>query len=240
MWKCAHIDSFVLKEGQNNYSLYNNRTPGADDILDQEEPDLVLFIQKNKSLLHLLLQESGIERYRVSIPNLEREYLDPMRKSGDLDLIVAGPNIPPDLAIFEFKRIKLKALDDLSDKINKMGDLYKLVAQAKERMALGFRMNMAVTLIHSDLGSRNSPNTNMRGYALSSQNTIWEQIKAIIPKLPSEVGVILARFDYPTTESHRFNFCVNLLRSPSPVKQSPQLTDRFIDLMNSRLAGNFA
>lgn len=238
-WICINSDSDVIQSSKTSYNLFDARPRGSDAVLDFTEQQLVSQIQCNHEMLELLLHECGFIHYSRCLANVPRYYLDTNRKNGDLDMVIAGPNFPPELAVLEFKRVKIRAIDSERDKSNKLNGIAELFNQLQDRVKLGFSITYGALIVHGDLGNRNTANTMLRHYARETNELLWDKLISESGNIPTEAGLVLVRLDYPTTEMRRKNFCVRLQKRAHVQPQSPRLTDMYIDFMNSGRVGNY-
>lgn len=239
-WTCIQSDTVTLRAGMTQATLFDVKDPGSDDVLEPGEMDLVKSLQNNASQLELLIEECGFACWRDCFTGVPRSLLDPTRKDGDLDMLIASPNDPPEIAVLEFKRVKIAAIDTEKDKRNKLGGIATLFHQLEDRIKVGFRAVCGVIIVHGDLGLRNSANTILRTYTQDSSDILWEKIILEAGHLPAEAGLVLVKFNHPTREFSRVNFCALRLQTPQKLKQSDRLTDMFRDFVTSGQAGNYA
>ncbi|EMJ48714.1 hypothetical protein [Leptospira santarosai] len=232
IWKGFSVDSARLSSNERTYHFFNE---GNDQysILDLDENQIVSAICSNPNHLNLLLDTAGIIAYSAIIKNIERKAIFDAG-GGDLDLIVYGPDYPFKIACFEFKRVKITAVDFEEDKINKISGIETLLNQLEERVKLGFYATFGVIILHSDLRKRRTPNTILRNYSQETYERLsYEILKD--GKLPKESGLLLLKYDQPTGKRYALNFFVSLFKPCEFMKQKDRIYDRFHDYLNRNL-----
>jgi len=239
-WTCIQTDSVRLEAGITQATIFDNKDPGNDPVLAQAEQTLVKSIQRDQGQFEVLIEECGFAAPKFCFTNVPRNLLDPHRKEGDLDMVLGSHSDPPEIALLEFKRIKIKALDTYKDKQNKINGVSTLFHQIRERLSIGFSAVCGIIIVHGDLGNRESPNTILRNYTEESSNMLWEKISSELTGFPSEAGLVLVKFNHPTTEFKRTNFCALRLQAATKLKQSGRITDSFRDFVTSGQASNYA
>ncbi|MDI7219445.1 hypothetical protein QMN07_18320 [Leptospira santarosai] len=232
IWKGFSVDSARLSSNERTYRFFNE---GNDQysILDLDENQIVNAICSNQNFLNLLLDKAGIRAYSAFFTNIERKAIL-NSGGGDFDLIVYGPGYPFKIACFEFKRVKITAIDSEVDKMNKFYGIETLLNQLEERVELGFYATFGVIILHSDLRNRKTPNTILRNYSQETYEKLSHEILKA-GKLPKESGLLLIKYDQPTGKKYALNFFVSLFKPCEFMKQKDIIYDRFQDYLNRNL-----
>ncbi|MCW7471800.1 hypothetical protein [Leptospira kanakyensis] len=230
-WKCIIQDAHKLSLGQGGTFNFFNEESGADTTLLLSEDDIVNLIHKDENFLNLLLEVSGIQYYSKALKHISKHKVLGSG-SGDFDLVVYGPNYPFELISFEFKRIKVEALNYEKDKINKIKGIEKLFNQLEERVRMGFLAVYGVIIIHSDLRERKTANTILRSYTIETNERIFYQINSS-NSFPTEAGLILLKFEQPTGKKYAINFKVGLVKLAEKLKENEEIKERFLNYLSN-------
>lgn len=162
------------------------------------------------------------------IPELPRNSLIQDGKAGDFDLLVFNHTFPNRIVCFEFKMIKITALDIETDRINKIQGVSKLINQINDRINLGFHAVYGVIVIQADLRERHWPNTIMKPFT----SIFFEQLNFELTKdvsLNDRAGIIFIKYIQPNGRNVTFasNFAVYLKKKVKPQEQKQSLTSDF-------------
>jgi hypothetical protein len=233
IWKCIITDAKKFTLGmERNFSFFDegNETYSTHSL---HEDDIVNIIYQNQDYLELLLKEAGIKSPSVIFKHIPRKQIFGSG-SGDFDLVIYGPNYPFQIISFEFKRIKVEAIDLESDNVNKLKGIDTLFNQLEERVKMGFYVVYGVIIIHSDLRERKSANTILRSQTLETTERLFYEINNI-KSFPNEAGLILLKFEQPTGKEYALNFKVGILKYAMELMQKDEITDRFQNFLNKNI-----
>jgi len=144
---------------------------------------------------------------------------------GDLDLLLVDPNKPQHSIEFEFKKIKLKDKADLSEIMNKLGGLKKVIHQINNRLEIGFFKVYLGILIVKQIGNNYKEKVIFRRASLKSLNKI--ENSEYLKKLDKRTGIIFFQLNQPMGENF-YECCgltIEVLREAKPQIQPLHLTD---------------
>ncbi|TGL19731.1 hypothetical protein EHQ47_16680 [Leptospira bourretii] len=235
IWNCILQDVKRLNVGMQKSFNFFEEGSGAQSILSLSEDQIVNIIQKNKNYLNLLLTEAGIQHYSKAIKHIPK-YEVFGYGTGDFDLVIYGPTYPYELISFEFKRIKVEALDYNNDKVNKIGGIETLFNQLEERVKMGFHAVYGIIIIHSDLRERRTANTILRSHTLETNQKLFYEINSL-KSFPTEAGLILMKYEQPTGKESAINFKVGRVKFAEKLRQNDETRVKFQNYLNQ---SNFA
>jgi hypothetical protein len=153
-------------------------------------------------------------------------------KPGDIDVLICQA-CRADTAIgLQCKRVKVEALDQETDKVNKLPDVSRAVRQANlQRLNFGFHKNYLVVIIETYGALRTESNVAFRGPTSTTFKEIYEFPQR--ESLHDDVGVLFIKVTQPTSKSFRrmYELGVCLDKQARPLEQTPHLTNRIKELI---------
>lgn len=225
-WRGIFHDEVTLQTGQTSYRFFAENANGAGSIHDEDEQTIVSIICRNPSYRDVLLSTIGVQAYSDLQTGVPRCAFDEGNRAGDFDMILAGPTYPVDLYCLEFKRIKIRAIDDERDHINKLAAIKKLYAQVKDRLDLGFSAVSAVIILQGDLIARPTGHFHSKDYAAHTTEDFWKEITKY--HLPKEAGLVLIKYNRPLARNAGRQFFVKCLQYPAKREQRQGLSAKYM------------
>jgi len=232
-WKCIITDANRITLGtERKFSFFDegNETYTTHSL---HEDDIVNIIYQNQDYLELILTEAGIKSSSHIFKHIPKKQIFGSG-SGDFDLVIYGPSYPYEIISFEFKRIKVEAIDFENDNVNKLNGIDTLFNQLEERVKMGFFAVYGVIIIHSDLRERKTANTILRSQTLETSDRLFYEINNV-KSFPKEAGLILLKFEQPTGKMNALNFKVGMLKYAMELNQKDEITDRFQTYLNKNI-----
>jgi hypothetical protein len=175
---------------------------------------------------HLGLPDRGRHFFSVTRPVIPPR----CSKPGDVDWLCVDPEQPHPAMAAECKRVKVVALRDGSDHVNKivsLGDGTK----ANSLASLGFHRTFLVVLIVVDERARTEHNVVSRGMAETTFHRIYDFPQR--DSLNAEVGVVYIEVVQPSLRSvnimAQIGVCVD--QQAKPREQATELTNLIRDLL---------
>lgn len=241
VFKTIAVDTLIFRAGQvinagESFSLYSNYDDSSDDDVTKEGEDEILRWLLSSSARNLILTELGagaraFVAHSVRQPVIENSQTKP----GDIDLLICEDG-RADLAIaIQCKRVKVRALNQADDDLNKLPDLTKGVKQANfQRNNLGFHRNYLLIVMEAYGRKRSGSNTLFRGANQETLKAVYEF--PMRESLHEDVGVIFVEIAQPTGKSFSEMVVVGVCidQEAARLDQPPRLTNRIRELMNQK------
>lgn len=184
----------------------------------------------------LLLDELGISLNPFIDYSVERPVVEDTQKPpGDIDLLICEDHVAEHAIAFQCKAVKVTALNQDQDEVNKIPDLRQAVDRVnKQRDKFGFYKNYLAVIIKSYGAKRREYNSLSRGPTKESFKQIYEFPQR--ESLNSDVGLIFILIIQPTPKSYnRFvEVGICLEKEASILDQPTRLTGRIKDYMRQK------
>lgn len=237
-FKVTAVDTLAFNKGETlrageSRSLYGDYEGlDEDHVTDERESDILKWLMSS-SFRNLLLSELGVGgdafiAYDVARPVVENS----QGKPGDIDLLIGDGGRADQVIGIQCKRVKVVALNQDHDNLNKLSDISGGVKQANfQRNNLGFHRNYLLVLIEAYGRKRSASNTLFRGPNQQTFKEIYEF--PMRESLHEDVGVIFVEISQPTGKSFRNMVVVGVCidREAARLEQTPKLTNRITELM---------
>lgn len=147
---------------------------------------------RNLILSELRIGKDCLFRFGVTEPVIKNRNSKP----GDVDILLCPQKQPNKAIAIECKRVKVKAISSVNDKINKIEGVGNGVIQANSLRSIGFYQTYIAIFIISDGRERREFNTLSRGAAPSTFSRIYDF--PLRDGIDSEVGVMFVEIVQPT------------------------------------------
>ncbi|MGH9872911.1 MAG: hypothetical protein ACRD9S_10650 [Pyrinomonadaceae bacterium] len=219
------------------FSLFTNyENAGSEAVTAVKETSIVRYLfsscAKRLILNELQLEDDSSIHYEVRAP-----VVSPGGRPGDIDVLICQPSHADTAIGLQCKRVKVEALDQGTDKINKLPDVSVAVRQANlQRQNFGFHKNYLVVIIETYGPSRTQSNVAFRGPTSNTFKEIYEFPQR--ETLHDDVGVLFIQLTQPTGKSFRrmYELGVCLDKQARPLEQTSNLTNRIKELIETRAA----
>jgi hypothetical protein len=240
-FKTVVVNTLAFRKGQSirageGFDLYGNYGDSDDDDVTGERESEILKWLMGSSFRNLLLSELGVGNDVFVGHDVVRPVIEnPQAKPGDIDLLICDGYRAAQAIAFQCKRVKVKAINQDDDNVNKLSDITGGVKQANfQRNALGFHRNYLVILIESHGSKRSGNNVFFRGPNQESFKAIYEF--PMRESLHCDVGVIFIEISQPTGKSFRQMVLVGVCIDKEAVRldQTQGLTNRIGELIRSQ------
>lgn len=216
-----------------SFELFRPTDSGIEnDVTAVGEDALVRFLMSSPAA-RLFFQKLGVP------PNSFFEYSvrNPLLKNPshpDFDLIVCPLGRPDLTTALQCKRVKVTAVNNDTDKVNKLESVAQVVKQARiQREEYGFHQNYIVLFIQTFGRSRETQNVLFRGPSDTTLGEIYD-----FPQRDSvheDVGIIFIKVTQPTGTDFRekgsIGICVD--KVAGRLTQSASLTNRIAEFLKS-------
>jgi hypothetical protein len=235
VFDCINTDKLVFKAGQTirageSFRLFTTEDNGIEDKIIDESEEQILNWLMSSSGGSLLLDKLELPRNSQQAFSIRKPIVENPRHS-DIDLILCDPELPQFSVGIQCKRVKIEALNERQDEVNKLPDIKKAVIQAnKQREIFGFHRNYL--MIISQIFGRNFKHENaiFRKARPETRHQIYEFPQR--ESLHEDVGIIFVEIGQPTGKSFRtqVNICLRIDKGAARLDQPPNLTNRIKEL----------
>lgn len=243
-FKVTAVDTLAFNKGETLHagetrSLYGNYEGlDEDDVTGQRESEILKWLMSS-SFRGLLLSELGVGSDAFVVRNVVRPVIENSQgKPGDIDLLICDGGRADQAIAIQCKRVKVTALNQDDDNLNKLSDISGGVKQANfQRNNLGFHRNYLLVVIEAYGKKRSANNALFRGPSQQTFKQIYEF--PMRESLNDDVGVIFVEISQPTGKSFRnmavVGVCID--KEAARLDQPPSLTNRVIELLLVGRAG---
>lgn len=209
-----------------------------DEVTGESESEILKWLMAS-SFRDLLLSELGVGADAFVAHDVVRPVIENSQgKPGDIDLLICDGGRADQAVALQCKRVKVRALNQDDDDINKLPDISGGVKQANlQRENLGFHRNYLLILIEAYGRKRSGNNTLSRGPSGGTFKEIYEF--PMREKLHEDVGVIFVEVSQPTGKSFRRMVLVGVCidKEAARLDQTPSLTNRVAELLRAGRVG---
>lgn len=242
-FKAVAVDTLSLRKGEvlradEPRSLYGDYEGlDEDDVTGERESDILKWLMSS-SFRDLLLSELGVGSGAFVAHDVVRPVIEnPQGKPGDIDLLICDDRRTDQAIALQCKRMKVAALNQEYDNLNKLSDITGGVKQANfQRFNLGFHRNYLLILIEAYGKKRSGSNVLFRGPSRETFKEIYEF--PMRESLHNDVGVIFVEISQPTGKSFRemayVGVCID--KEAARLDQTLALTNRVREFI--RLCGH--
>jgi len=229
-WRAYDTIRYPLPSGP--ISLFTDEKPYSHErvtaIAEGEILNWLLRTPPGRDLLFttLDLPQGTYAQTSVAEPILDRK---PMRKPGDLDLLLLPQTDDPSRAIsVQAKRVKVEALTTYRDAVSNrhLGNLTDVIEQANGSREFGFHLNYAMIVVQIDGLQRSEFNFLARTTPSEQFSRIYH--RAWNSPLHSDVGMIFVEISQPTGASidNAGFIAISVDKRAKPIEQPTCLTAR--------------
>ena len=184
------------------------------------------------SARRLILHELGVTTDARIYFDVRSPVVQQGEKPGDIDVVIC-PNARADIAIgLQCKRVKIEALSQDEDRVNKLPDIRAAVKQTNlQRANFGFHKNYLVIVIQGYGKLRTNSNVVFRGPTSETFKQVYEFPQR--ESLHGDAGVLFIQIIQPTGKTYRrmYEIGVCLDKEAKPLVQTAKLTNRIKEMM---------
>lgn len=202
------------------------------DVTEIDEESLLKFFMSSpgSQLLFKRLDLPPNSRIAFSV----REPIQRNINHPDFDLVICNPRSPHLTTAIQCKRVKVTAINDDKDKVNKLEGVGQVVKQARiQREEYGFHQNYIALFIQTFGRNREKKNVLFRGPSNETFQEIYDFPQR--DSIHEDVGIIFIKITQPTGTDFRekgsIGICVD--KAAGKLTQSTSLTERIAELMRS-------
>ena len=162
---------------------------------------------------------------------------EPVRKNfnhPDFDLLLWEADKPKFSTAIQCKRVKVTAINEHKDKVNKLDGVEQLVKQANiQRNEYGFHQNYLMIIIQTLGEKRTNQNVLFRHPSEETFKEIYSFPER--EKVHDDVGIIFIKITQPTTKDYTEKVSVGICfdRLANRLSQSDNLTNRITDFIKT-------
>ena len=203
-----------------------------DDMLDQAdsaaamtEPDLVKWLMNDPRTRGVILEELSLPMTAKSYTRVGSPFItNPNKKPGDIDILACEVSRPHQAVTVECKRVKVRAVVDGTEKINRLEALGGADRQARELFGLGFSRTYLGVVAIVDGRANDDRNFLFRGISDANYRRIIEFAGDLT--LPEGVGLLYLEIIQPVQRpvGDAGMLCVAVAREAKPRSQREHLT----------------
>ncbi len=226
-----HFHAGTTIPAGSRFSLFTNHPSPADETVTAlNESSIVrhLFSSSAKELIFDELEvpcDSSIH-FEVTEPIAPRG-----AKPGDIDVLISQTGSARTAIGLQCKRVKVEALGQSTDRVNKLSDLSGAVRQVNlQRQNFGFHRNYLMIIIETYGALRDQTNVAFRGPTSNTFKEIYEFPQR--ESLHEDVGIVFIRITQPTHKTFRrmYELGVCLDKQARMLEQTDNLTNRIKEL----------
>jgi len=239
-FKVTAVDTLAFSKGETlrageSRSLYGNYEGlNEDDVTAERESDILKWLMAS-SFRDLLLSELEVGGDAFIAHDVVRPIIENSQgKPGDIDLLICDGGRASQAIAIQCKRVKVTALNQDHDNLNKLSDISGGVKQANfQRNNLGFHRNYLLVLIEAYGKKRSASNALFRGPNRQTFKEIYEF--PMRESLHDDVGVIFVEISQPTGKSFRNMVVVGVCidKEAAHLEQTTSLTNRIGELIRN-------
>lgn len=214
------------------------RDSGVEDsssVVDVHEAEIIRWLLGHPEARRLLYSQASLDPisgdwFSVGRPLIEKANAKP----GDVDWLCVSAKQPHLAVAFECKRVKVRTDERGDDRVNKIEELGRGVAQASGLADMGFHRSFFMVIVQSDGRTRRDMSQVFRGATAGTFSIIYDFPQR--ESLNDDVGVVFVEIVQPTGraigEMAYVGVCVD--RPARPREQSARLTSRVRECIRAR------
>jgi hypothetical protein len=237
-FKTIAIDTLTFRAGTaihagETFTMYSGYDDLDDDDVTKEGEGEILRWLIESNAKDLLLGELNVGSSAFIAQSVKQPIVEnPQGKPGDIDLLICDDYQAERAIAIQCKRVKVRALNQTDDDLNKLSDITGGVTQANfQRSNLGFHRNYLMIIMEADGRRRDENNVLFRGPSQETFKAVYEFPRR--ESLHDDIGVIFVDISQPTGKSfHKMSVVgVCLDKEASRLDQPPRLTNRVKEMM---------
>jgi len=206
------------------YFTDTNSNNEACSITLLSEQFIIKFVFNHESAKELIFKKLDIPLNSKVVFEVKHPLVSP--REPDIDVMIYKESEPHKTIAIQVKRVKVEAVSQKKDKVNKIEDIKKGIKQANITKDLGFYKVYLMILAEVDGRERKEYNFLSRGMTPQTFTQLYEI--ATFEKLYREIGIIIVEIVQPVdkdiTQAGAIGVC--LLRDAKPEEQKEKLTNK--------------